>query len=77
MRPSTRAKLEELMAWHGITEISEAVQLLIMNTHALGSAGSASALAVPRHNFTTREYVALELYAEGTRIAGKRDREDA
>lgn len=31
VRPGIRTKLADLMAWHGIEEISEAIQLLILN----------------------------------------------
>lgn len=41
VRHGTRAMLENLMLWHGVLEISEAVQLLILNTHALGEEASA------------------------------------
>lgn len=41
VRHGTRAMLENLMCWHGLLEISEAVQLLVMNTHALGEEASA------------------------------------
>ena len=36
----TRQILKELMGWHGIKEIAEAVQLLVMNNHALGPVAS-------------------------------------
>lgn len=51
VRPGIRAKLSELMAWHEIDQISEAVQLLILNAHALGPEGSWPMLAIPRHDF--------------------------
>ncbi|QRY79667.1 hypothetical protein JVX91_00710 [Pseudomonas sp. PDNC002] len=41
VRHGTRAMLENLMLWHGLFELSEAVQLLILNTHALGEEASA------------------------------------
>ena len=31
VQPGTRKKLTELMAWYGVEEVSEAVQLLVMN----------------------------------------------
>ena len=58
VRPGTKAKLAELMAWHGITEQAEAVQLLILNAHALGPEASATALAMPRHEIQISENVA-------------------
>lgn len=48
----TRAALQELMAWHGVTEIAEAVQLLVMNRHALGPTAAPRLPTVPR---TTEE----------------------
>lgn len=41
VRPGIRAMLAELMGWHGVEEISEAMQLLIPNAHSLGPEGSA------------------------------------
>lgn len=49
LRLSTRQKLDELMAWNGIKEMSEAVQRLILNAHALGSTLSCQAIGRPRH----------------------------
>ena len=31
VRPGTRKKLADMMAWYGVEEVSEAVQLLVMN----------------------------------------------
>lgn len=42
VRHGTRAMLENLMLWHGLLELSEAVQLLILNAHALGEEASAN-----------------------------------
>jgi hypothetical protein len=66
VRPGIKAKLAELMHWHGIEEQSEVIQLLIMNAHALGPIGSAPALQLPRHEITISENVArkLEAYTE-------------
>lgn len=41
VRRGTRAMLENLMRWHGLPEQSEAIQLLVMNAHAMGETGSA------------------------------------
>jgi hypothetical protein len=49
VRLGTRQKLEELMAWNGITEINEAVQSLILNAHALGPTFSFQAMESARH----------------------------
>ncbi|MDT4848958.1 hypothetical protein FQZ97_830660 [compost metagenome] len=77
VRPGTKQQLADLMDWHGITEQAEAIQLLIMNAHALGPEGSAPALSVPRHEFALSENVARELYNEGARQAAGMDRRDA
>lgn len=61
VRPGIKAKLADLMQWHGIEEQAEAVQLLILNAHAAGSAGSAPLLSVPRHEITISENVARKL----------------
>ncbi|SHM78662.1 hypothetical protein [Phytopseudomonas punonensis] len=60
VRPGINAKLAELMAWHGITEQAEAVQLLILNAHALGPEASATALALPHHEIQLSESVARD-----------------
>ncbi|WJN60901.1 hypothetical protein [Pseudomonas sp. SO81] len=73
-RRGTRDKLEELMAWHGITEQAEAIQLLIWNAHALGPEGSAPALAIPRHEYALPESVARTLYQQGAKEAASMDR---
>lgn len=67
MRPGIHAKLADLMAWNGITEQSEAVQLLILNAHAMGPEASASALAVPRHEIHLSEDVARRFIEESER----------
>lgn len=53
------------MAWHGIEEMAEALQLAIMNLHALGPEGSAHAFTVPRHEIHISESVARRLFNEG------------
>lgn len=73
-RRGTRDKLAELMAWHGITEQAEAIQLLIWNAHALGPEGSAPAMAIPRHEYALSESVARELYQQGAKEAASLDR---
>lgn len=65
VRPGIRSKLDELMAWHGIEEMAEALQLAIMNLHALGPEGSAHAFIVPRHEITVSENVARLLSRHG------------
>ncbi|SFY33106.1 hypothetical protein [Azotobacter vinelandii] len=77
VRPGTKAMLLELMAWHGIEEQAEAVQLLILNAHAAGPAGSAPLLSVPRHEITISENVAQRLNTEGAAEAGRLDRAEA
>lgn len=77
VRPGIRAMLADLMAWRGIKEQAEAIQLLIMNAHAAGRDGSAQMLAVPRHDFTPSENVARKLYKAGAAEAARLDRSDA
>lgn len=67
VRPGTRAKLSDLMAWHGHTVISEAIQAMIINLHALGPEGSAHALQLPRHEITISENVARAFLNESLR----------
>jgi hypothetical protein len=61
VRPGIRQKLADLMEWHEIEEIGEAVQLLILNAHAAGPEGSAPMLATPRHEIEISENVARNL----------------
>lgn len=65
VRPGIRSKLDDLMAWHGIEEMAEALQLVILNLHALGPEGSAHAFVVPRHEITVSESVARLLSRHG------------
>lgn len=58
VRLGTRQKLDELMAWNGVTEINEAVQNLILNAHALGQTLSYQAIGSPRHKVQISENVA-------------------
>lgn len=67
VRPGIRAMLAELMHWHGITVISEAIQNMIINLHALGPEGSAHALKSPRHTFEISENVARQFHNESLR----------
>jgi hypothetical protein len=65
LRLGTRQKLEELMQWNNVEEISEAVQNLILNAHALGPTLSYQAIESPRHRITISENVARQLLALG------------
>lgn len=76
-RPGPIAKLSDLMVWHGIEEISEAMQLLILNAHALGPEGSARLLAVPRHEIEIPENVARALRKAGAAEAARLDQAEA
>jgi hypothetical protein len=67
LRIGTRQKLEELMAWNDIEEISEAVQNLILNAHALGPTLSYEAIQSPRHKITISENVARMFERESRR----------
>ncbi|WP_435036884.1 hypothetical protein [Pseudomonas neuropathica] len=58
VRLGTRQKLEELMAWNDIEELSEAIQNLILNAHALGPTLSFQAMESPRHKVQISENVA-------------------
>ncbi|MBK5541547.1 hypothetical protein JFV28_20235 [Pseudomonas sp. TH05] len=77
LRLGTRQKLEEVMAWNGIEEISEAVQNLILNAHALGPTLSYQAIESPRHKVTVSENVARMIQAAGQRQASRLDAEEA
>jgi len=77
VRPGIKAMLLELMAWHGIEEQAEAIQLLILNAHAAGPAGSAPMLATPRHEIAITENVARRIYREGAAEADRLDRAEA
>ena len=71
----TKDQLQQLMAWHGITEMAEAMSLLILNAHALGEEGSAALLAVPRHTITVTPSVAQRIHDAGAREADRLDKE--
>lgn len=60
VRLGTRQKLDELMAWNGIEEMSEAVQNLILNARALGPTLSFQAMESPRNEIVISENVARE-----------------
>ncbi|KSW22796.1 MULTISPECIES: hypothetical protein [unclassified Pseudomonas] len=76
VRPGVLAKLDDLMRWSDIDQKAEAVQLLILNVHALGPDGAARLLAVPLHEITISESVARRLEAEGRREAAALDRSE-
>lgn len=63
-RIGTRQMLEELTAWNDIEEISEAVQNLILNAHALGHTFSYQAIESPRHKVLISENVARMFHHE-------------
>ena len=73
----TRQQLDELMQWHGIEEMAEAMTLMIRNAHALGREGSAALLAVPRHEIAITPNVARRLRAEGQRQALREEADEA
>lgn len=77
LRLGVRQKLEELMAWNDIEEISEAIQNLILNAHALGPTLSYQAIESPRHKITVSENVARMIQAAGQRQASQIDDEEA
>jgi len=55
VRRGTRAMLENLMRWHGLPEQSEAIQLLVMNAHAVGEIASADFFRERMPESTTRD----------------------
>lgn len=73
VRPGIRTLLDDLMAWHEIEQQAEAMQLLIMNAHALGPTGSAAIFKVPRHDIEISESVALEIRRRGQTEAARMD----
>lgn len=77
LRLGTRQKLEELMVWNDIEEISEAIQNLILNAHALGPTLSYQAIESPRHKITVSENVARMIQAAGQRKASQLNAEEA
>lgn len=74
--PGTRQQLTELMQWHGLSTMAEAMSLLILNAHAIGPEQSAPLLAVPRHKITITQSVAHQLYQQGAEQAGRLDRQE-
>jgi hypothetical protein len=58
LRLGTRQKVEELMAWNDIEEISEALQNLILNAHAIRPTLSYQSIQSPRHSVQISENVA-------------------
>lgn len=76
VRPGTLAKLADLMAWFDVKQKAEAVQLLILNAHALGRDGARQLLSIPRHEISVDENVAQEFYNEGARKAATLDRSE-
>ena len=73
----TRQQLDELMQWHDIEEMAEAMTLMIRNAHALGREGSAALLAVPRHEIAITPNVARRLRADGERLAMRETADEA
>lgn len=73
----TRDQLQELMQWHSIEEMAEAMTLMIKNIHALGREGSAALLTVPRHEIAIAPNVARRLLAEGQRQAMREEADEA
>ena len=73
----TRQQLDELMQWHGIEEMAEAMTLMIRNVHAMGREDSAALLAVPRHEIAISPNVARRLRTEGERLAMREAADEA
>lgn len=74
--PGTRQQLADLMQWHGLSTMAEAMSLLILNAHALGPEQSAPLLAVPRHEIIVTPSVAHRIQEAGARQAGLLDQAD-
>ena len=75
--PGIKVMIDDLMNWGEIEEVSELIQLLIMNAPAAGPDGSAPMLAVPRHDLGSLENVARRLYQTGAAEAARLDRAEA
>jgi hypothetical protein len=71
--PGTRQQLADLMQWHGLSTMAEAMSLLILNVHAMGPEQSAPLLAVPRHALGDGYFVARRLHAAGALAASQMD----
>ncbi|WP_330114108.1 hypothetical protein SA496_15685 [Pseudomonas sp. JS3066] len=65
LRPGTRAMLNDIAQWRGITNLAQVVEQLIHETHMLGQQHSAHRVRVPRHEFTVSENVAQWIHAKG------------
>ncbi|MFY1052343.1 hypothetical protein ACOQNP_12075 [Ectopseudomonas khazarica] len=76
VRPGILTILADLMEWGEHTERTECLQTLLLNVHALGRDQAAALLQPPRHEIQLSETVALQLYQEGAREAGRLDRQD-
>lgn len=72
----TRIALPELMAWNGIDEQGEAMNLMIHHLHALGPAGSAQFLKPPQHEITISTIVVRKLEIAHRREALRIARDD-
>lgn len=62
VRPGTKQALIELMAWNGITEMGEAMTLMIHHLHAMGPGKSAPMLEIPRHAIDISPNVARDFH---------------
>lgn len=75
--PGVKIMIDDLMKREEIEEISELIQLLIMNAYAAPPELSAKMLAVPRHDLGSLETVARKLYQAGAAEAARLDRAEA
>lgn len=64
VRPGTKQALKEIMEWHGITELGEAMTLMIHRMHELGQKASAEMFEPPRHVFEPSETLRLRFENE-------------
>ncbi|MEH6368522.1 MAG: hypothetical protein V7764_19815 [Pseudomonas marincola] len=71
VRPGIRKMLDDLLEWHGIEEIAEALQNMIINAHAAGPEGSTPMLATPRHEIRISSDVARKFERESRKEAAR------
>lgn len=67
VRPGILVMMADLMRWGGLKSITEALQHIIINLHALGPEGAADLLKPPRHEIRISEKVAQRFEEESRR----------
>ncbi|MFR0690205.1 hypothetical protein ACLUTX_12470 [Enterobacterales bacterium AE_CKDN230030158-1A_HGKHYDSX7] len=76
VRPGVLEKLADLTKWGEFEQLTELIQTMILNVHALGPGGAQQFLKVPRHKCDPTENVARDFYDEGAKIAARLDRSE-